>query len=67
MNGWENEYMVLDERLNKQHKRFKTRSKLKWAFPFYEKYDQIKETPLKYTIFPSIKYKTSELHHMPAL
>jgi hypothetical protein len=30
-----------------------TRSKLKWAFPFWEKYDQIKGTPLKYTIFPS--------------
>jgi hypothetical protein len=28
-----------------------TRSKLKWAFPFCEKYDQIKKTPLNYTIF----------------
>jgi hypothetical protein len=33
--------------------RNKTRSKLKWAFP-YQKYYQIKGTPLKYTIFPSI-------------
>jgi hypothetical protein len=32
-----------------------TRSKLKWAFPFRENYDQTKlEIPLKYTIFPSI-------------
>jgi hypothetical protein len=31
----------------------KTRSKLKWAFPFWGKYDQLKETPLKYTIFLS--------------
>jgi hypothetical protein len=31
----------------------RTSSKLKWTFPFCEKYDQIKETPLKYTIFPS--------------
>jgi hypothetical protein len=28
-------------------KMLETRSKLKWAFPFCEKYDQIKETPLK--------------------
>jgi hypothetical protein len=39
---------------------FETRSKLKWVFPFCEKYDQFKETPLKYTIFPS-KAKTNLL------
>jgi hypothetical protein len=30
-----------------------TRSKLKQAFPFSEKYDQIKETPLKHRISQS--------------
>jgi hypothetical protein len=29
----------------------RTRSKLNWDFPFCEKYDQIKEPSLKYTIF----------------